>query len=117
MLSRTSASGFGCGLLCSVTFTSTSRSSPTSTGPPTLSDAHAEQGIGGRSDELVAVGQAEIAALVRRARILRVLLGKCCEILARLELGEHVLGLLARGRVVLTERNQNVPAMALFRLV
>jgi len=81
--------------------------------PTDLAHGHTEECIAERPDEAAAFGPAEIATVLCRARILRVLLGELREILAGLGLREHLLRLLASGCLVLAHGNQDVPSVPL----
>ena len=69
--------------------------------PLDLPRRHAKQRIRERLDEAATLRVPEIPAVVRRARVLRVLLRQRAEILARLELREHLLRLRQGCGVVL----------------
>ena len=78
-----------------------------------LAHRHAEKRITEGTDEHRLIRPAQIAALVRRARILRILLGELAEVLAGLDLCVDLVRQLLVGRIVLGRGNQDVARMAL----
>ncbi len=90
-----------------------------------LADRARRQGEGGvveRADHLPLLEEAEVAAIGGAARILGVFLGEGCEVLARLDVLQHLFGLRARLRLgggvgVLREGNQDVAGADALRLL
>ena len=87
-------------------------------GPADLAFLHAERRIGERRHPGLAVGPAEIPALLRGSRVLREFLGEFGEVLARLGALQNVFGLRLDGGIVfrIGDLQQDVPHAALLRL-